>query len=214
MIKSTFTSISAAAALVVLAACGGSTDTSVQSTPPTGSTSSPATSAAATSNQVSLSPTASSGPTSPSSAVPPSVTRRPGVPQAAFPGAGGPVPPGAIALPTSTSGDVLLATPSKINGCVFGRGMAMCTTTARTAPPPDPTVTAGFLSIDLLKSPLTTTGYGTDQPDWFSQGTVLQYGQSGYWKTLVCGSNRNGLTCWNTTTGHGALINGSGITIF
>ena len=36
---------------------------------------------------------------------------------------------------------------------------------------------------------------------------VVDYGQVVYYRTIVCASAENGLTCWNTDTGHGAFMN-------
>lgn len=137
----------------------------------------------------------------------------PSLPSGAFPGAGGPAPADAVEL-TETHGSYLVSTPLRISGCEFSDRAAFCTTTGQTAPPPDPSVDGGFLSVNLAKSPLSTEGYGTAAPEWTMFGTVLNYGKTARWKNYVCGSAQNGLTCWNTDTHHGALINRSGITLF
>lgn len=38
---------------------------------------------------------------------------------------------------------------------------------------------------------------------------VLQYGQVGYYREIVCASERVGMTCWNSSTGHGVFMNKS-----
>lgn len=39
---------------------------------------------------------------------------------------------------------------------------------------------------------------------------VLEYGESAYYENFVCSSEINGLTCWNTLSGHGAFLNADG----
>lgn len=39
---------------------------------------------------------------------------------------------------------------------------------------------------------------------------VVEYGEIVYWEDVVCASEEEGLTCWNTTTGHGAFMSRSG----
>lgn len=43
---------------------------------------------------------------------------------------------------------------------------------------------------------------------------VVEYGQVVYWEDIVCSSSKDGLTCWNTNTGHGAFMNRDGFTGF
>lgn len=50
--------------------------------------------------------------------------------------------------------------------------------------------------------------YGTPKPQ------ILQYGDVVYYANTVCASEQAGLTCWDVTTGHGALINKSGYKAF
>ena len=106
-------------------------------------------------------------------------------------------------------GGATIKSPSGANGCDFGGDRLICVTTAKTFPPPDPTVTAGFLGVDLSKASPELMGYGT-APDTVS-GDTLPYGSSVYVDNYVIHSSEAGLTAWNTTTGHGALINKSGI---
>lgn len=168
-------------------------------------------------------PTPSSAPstpraTAPSSraAAPASTTSRPGLPAGAYPQAGGPVPKGAKQLSVDPeTGSALVRSPSGNNGCELGGPYwSVCTTTAKTFPPPDPSVDGGFLTVDLSKPTASLEGMGTDMPEWSRSGQVLEYGETGYWKTYVCHSAESGLTCWNTGTGHGALVNSSGIKTF
>ena len=43
---------------------------------------------------------------------------------------------------------------------------------------------------------------------------VVPYGTAVYYEKYVCASEENGLTCWNTETGHGAFMNRDGVTTF
>ncbi|WP_165444815.1 hypothetical protein [[Pseudopropionibacterium] massiliense] len=43
---------------------------------------------------------------------------------------------------------------------------------------------------------------------------VVPYGAAVYYEKYVCASEENGLTCWNTETGHGAFMNRDGVTTF
>lgn len=45
-------------------------------------------------------------------------------------------------------------------------------------------------------------------PQIIKDGQALEYGK------YVCGSNDKGVTCWNTTTGHGAFVTAQGFTGF
>ena len=44
-------------------------------------------------------------------------------------------------------------------------------------------------------------------PQQYTAPMVVDYGQVVYYRTIVCASAENGLTCWNTDTGHGAFMN-------
>jgi len=44
--------------------------------------------------------------------------------------------------------------------------------------------------------------------------TKVPYGAAVYYEKYVCASEENGLTCWNTETGHGAFMNRDGVTTF
>lgn len=108
----------------------------------------------------------------------------------------------------------MLQSPSGTNICDFDENGAFCATTAKTGPNPYAGYAdAGFLTVDLSENPPSILGRGTTAGDWMNS-PKLDYGQSMYWKNYVCGSSRSGLTCWNTRTGRGALINSSGIKVF
>ena len=44
--------------------------------------------------------------------------------------------------------------------------------------------------------------------------TKVPYGAAVYYEKYVCASEENGLTYWNTETGHGAFMNRDGVTTF
>lgn len=135
------------------------------------------------------------------------------LPAGAFPGAGGPIPAGAQPIPLS-GGSAMLQSPLGNNVCEFLDSGAFCSTTKKSGPNPYAGgADAGFLTVDLSKNPPTILGRGTTTAEWMGS-LKLAYGQSAYWKNYVCGSSSSGLTCWNTGTGRGALINSSGITVF
>lgn len=43
---------------------------------------------------------------------------------------------------------------------------------------------------------------------------VVPYGTAVYYEKYVCASEENGLTCWNSETGHGAFMNRDGVATF
>ena len=67
---------------------------------------------------------------------------------------------------------------------------------------------------------------GIDVPEVYSRGDVayymmpdappqvVAYGEVVTYGDFVCGSLESGLTCWNTSTGHGAFMNRRGFEAF
>ncbi|WOC13636.1 J domain-containing protein [Gordonia sp. MP11Mi] len=149
--------------------------------------------------------------------------------EGAYVGAGGPRPPGAIALPTYVSkyGKVKsahLLTPTGGIGCDF-----------QTADSDGKQGQCGVRSMNRPDSPLgTETLAGSTKGKWLfqfkdnrvgdpvsSSGTtgwmnqpandgykvpVVEYGKQYYFEDWVCASEMIGLTCWNTTTGSGVFL--------
>ena len=74
-------------------------------------------------------------------------------------------------------------------------------------------MTPGFLTIHLTGSGQELVGYGTTMADYMG-APRLAYGEAVRYGDFAVGSTTSGLTVWNTTTGHGALVNTSGITQF
>lgn len=70
---------------------------------------------------------------------------------------------------------------------------------------------AHYTAIDLATMQVMAAEIG----DVGASGSpVLNYGESGYYGDYVVGSTTSGMTVWNVKTGHGALINTSGISTF
>ncbi|HMQ64746.1 MAG TPA: hypothetical protein PJ992_00520 [Arachnia sp.] len=156
---------------------------------------------------------------------------RPVAPAGAFPGAGGPAPSGATPITAVQSRQnayepyevAMIKTPSGNIGCDFvmdddGEVLAGCGVLSyiETAQYGEDPVGPRWW-IDL-------TGTGT--PDIYSRGDapyfeylgpspqVVDYGKAVTYGDFVCGSADDGLTCWNTVTGHGAFMNRRGFTAF
>ncbi len=142
----------------------------------------------------------------------------------AYPGAGGPRP--AEATPITTVHELkyggtlaAIVTPSGNIGCDFGYEGAGCGVASYIQDRPygdgtggDPKWWMGFR--DDSAPVLDIRG---DAPSFiWSDYPVqeVQYGQVVYWEQWVCASAEEGLTCWNTTTGHGAFMNRDGYTGF
>ena len=145
----------------------------------------------------------------------------------AFPGAGGPRPAGAvpvttIAYPGQSFETAILVTPSGNIGCdlnfsEYGDGGCGIYSYLQDRP----------FGVDEIGHPLwwvaglSSSGVphmamrggasvyllGQENPRDYLAPMVVGYGQVVYYRTLVCASAENGLTCWNTATGHGAFMN-------
>lgn len=139
----------------------------------------------------------------------------PDLPDGAYAEAGGPVPAEATPLIPNASGVASFKTPSGNIGCDLSATSAGCGVmsyvtegTYGTEP-----VTGGskwWVSLDSQE-----IGFKGDAP-WFDYpGTpTALYGAVVYFGTTACASQEAGLTCWNTTTGHGAFINRDATTFF
>ena len=58
-----------------------------------------------------------------------------------------------------------------------------------------------------MRGGASTYQLGQENPQQYTAPMVVDYGQVVYYRTIVCASAENGLTCWNTDTGHGAFMN-------
>ena len=119
----------------------------------------------------------------------------------AYPGAGGPRPVNATPITAVYSGYAVIVTPSQNISCEFSDTSAGC----------------GVMNYTDSKP------YGSDElgPKWWvrmkssasavqnpgTPGQQVEYGTVVYHGDYVCASEDAGLTCWNTTTGHGAFMN-------
>lgn len=62
--------------------------------------------------------------------------------------------------------------------------------------------------IEQHETPFGLFTRGSEQP------YVLEYGRTAYYGRFVCASESNGMTCWNSVTGHGAFLNKATIEVF
>lgn len=97
-----------------------------------------------------------------------------------------------------------LRTPTGNIGCDFTvDGRAGCAVHEQDWKPADD----GYMWVALDAPAGPTTRLQNDVPDSAWPGvTVLQYGRSATFGSFACTSAFEGLTCWNTTTGHGAFM--------
>lgn len=197
------------AATLPLAACGGSS----------GSQAAPSVSTVA----ARTTSTSTSAPTTPSSTVttqaapaPQTVTdtvtaspaqpANPNIPSNAAPGAGGQRPANATPLTEhyvdQYSTQLAFKTQSGHNGCqVSDDGYVRCGSEQ-----------AGQLFMDPDGQIDNGAPPADDAPIWpMSQTPVLPYGQVRYLGNTVFAATNQGVTVWNTQTGHGALINTGGV---
>lgn len=220
-------SLASAAALtmIVLAGCSAPTETARVNTFP-GSGSGSGSSAASAPGTAPSSADASTSPSAPATSpvvptTPAKSSAAPGrAPKGAYPGAGGPIPAGAIDLPTFRDVSVEVAavkTPTGNIGCDFSGDYSSCGAISyRTENKYGSDPHLGPRWELGLSEGVPTIGARTDAPYWaFSgQGYVLAYGKVGRYKHFVCASEETGLTCWNTKTGHGVWMRRAGFKAF
>lgn len=142
--------------------------------------------------------------------------------EGAYAGAGGPVPAGATEVTTidTTLPDhptAVIITPSGNIGCDISAGWTGC----------------GVLSLFEDKTygeteigPRWVVSFGDGEPTLESSAArltfmitadpvqVLEYGDVVYFEHTVCASAQNGLTCWDTVTGHGAFLSRARVETF
>lgn len=156
---------------------------------------------------------------------------QPAVPRDAFPGAGGQVPSGAqpvssVYLGSSPDAPYLIATivtPSGNIGCDFssdgsGEIVAGCGVLSYMDSAPygaDADGARWWIDLTEGKAPDISSRSGLS---FFEESKhepqVVDYGKVVSFEDIVCGSAEDGLTCWNTTTGHGAFMNRRGFEAF
>lgn len=139
------------------------------------------------------------------------------VPAGVYPGAGrAAAPENASTLPAS-NGIAYVTTPSGNITCAFrGDDLAECYVNSWVQDQPYGKTTGEHGEFPNAKVVFSTEGTATVGPvtDAMSPGTVLSYNSAGVSGKWACGSAENGLTCWNTETGHGAFINRDGYQAF
>lgn len=143
--------------------------------------------------------------------------------EGAYPGAGGPrpenaTPATAIYHPEYGNDTAVVITPSGNIGCDLeveysGCGVESWMTTRIY---PDPMWgSLGWVDLTVDKKPVVAHRGDAPYYKWEDpKPQVLNYGDVVYFKDMVCASEQNGLTCWNTKSGRGALINKSGYKSF
>lgn len=144
--------------------------------------------------------------------------------EGAYPGAGGPRPahakPATAFFKSEYGGDdtALITTPSGNIGCELSPDFSGCGVDSwmesglYTDPREGP---LWWVYFDEGKKP--AVGHRGDAPlyKWNTpKPQVVNYGEAIYYKDDVCVSEQNGLTCWSTKTGRGALLNKSGYKAF
>ncbi|XVX21217.1 hypothetical protein ACQP1U_04915 [Actinomycetota bacterium] len=157
------------------------------------------------------SPSASAAAATPSAAT--SAAPKAGPVEGAPSFAGGPAPAGAGPVPTLlVSGQRVSAFRTKTGnmGCDFSAGYAGCGIKKYIQQPP-PGVPVSDLDpnwwVDLRGSGVPRIGPRGDAPYFTYPGAqILPYGQVVTYGDIVCASESDGLTCWNSTTGHGAFM--------
>ena len=153
----------------------------------------------------------------------PSGTRSPVSIPGAYPGAGGPRPANATPITTVHSGYAVIITPSKNIGCEFSDTTAGCGIVNYTNSKPYGSDELGPKWWGRMKSPTAANQaepeiVSRSEPPLFQKpetpGQQVEYGTVVYQGDYVCASENAGLTCWNTTTGHGAFMNRDATTTF
>lgn len=190
----------------LLSGCGGSSGTEQNTTSDSGAPS------AQDSAGIAL-PTARP---SAGSGVSPSAKRSPVSIPGAYPGAGGPRPANATPITAVHSGYAVIVTPSKNISCEFSDTSAGCGVVNYTDSKPYGSDELGPKWWVRMKSPASADQaepeiVSRSEPALFQKpetpGQQVEYGTVVYHGDHVCASEDAGLTCWNTTTGHGAFMN-------
>lgn len=137
----------------------------------------------------------------------PSATTRTGVPAQAYQGAGGPVPASA----RTVSGSI--TTPSQNIGCDLASTVPGCGVLSLAQ---DGAMGRDSAGLSKWWVALVDTGYQSGvprvmpkgDPPEFASGAAEEvgYGSVVHQGDLVCASEESGLTCWNASTGHGAVF--------
>ena len=146
----------------------------------------------------------------------PSATRSPVSIPGAYPGAGGPRPANATPITAVYSGYAVIITPSKNISCEFSDTTAGCGVMNYMNSKPYGSDELGpkwwvrmksSASADQAEPEMVSRSQPPLSQNPGTPGQQVEYGTVVYHGDYVCASEDAGLTCWNTTTGHGAFMN-------
>ena len=146
----------------------------------------------------------------------PSATRSPVSIPGAYPGAGGPRPANATPITAVHSGYAVIITPSKNISCEFSDTTAGCGVMNYMNSKPYGSDELGpkwwvrmknSASADQAEPEMVSRSQPPLSQNPGTPGQQVEYGTVVYHGDYVCASEDAGLTCWNTTTGHGAFMN-------
>lgn len=137
--------------------------------------------------------------------------------EGAYAGAGGDVPDGASEMPRSTSVNQYYENPYQVQSpsgnltCVisdYHDGGMTCVIRSAWA--------EGKQAVaDIPKTGEVSFAVAGSALDWIAgEAPSLDYGHVVYQGDYVCASEEGGMTCWNTKSGHGLLMNADGFKIF
>ena len=153
----------------------------------------------------------------------PSATRSPVSIPGAYPGAGGPRPANATPITAVHSGYAVIITPSKNISCEISDTTAGCGVMNYMNSKPYGSDELGpkwwvrmknSASADQAKPEIVSRSEPPLSQKPETSGQQVEYGTVVYHGDYVCASEDAGLTCWNTTTGHGAFMNRDATTTF
>ena len=146
----------------------------------------------------------------------PSATRSSVSIPGAYSGAGGPRPANATPITAVHSGYAVIVTPSKNISCEFSDTNAGCGVMNYTDSKPYGSDELGpkwwvrmksSASADQAEPEMVSRSQPPLSQNPGTPGQQVEYGTVVYHGDYVCASEDAGLTCWNTTTGHGAFMN-------
>lgn len=141
----------------------------------------------------------------------------------AYPGAGGPRPANATPITAVHSGYAVIVTPSKNISCEFSDTNAGCGVMNYTDSKPYGSDELGpkwwvrmksSASADQAEPEIVSRSQPPLSQNPGTPGQQVEYGTVVYHGDYVCASEDAGLTCWNTTTGHGAFMNRDATAMF
>lgn len=201
---------------LLMGACGATEDAQGRSSTSTSTDTMTSSSTGPAGGTATSTPTPAS-PTSTSTSITKTETTAPPPVQDAFPGAGGPRPADALPMtslvdPGYGSGQVaIVRTQTGAVKCELALQHAGCGAEEMIPGAPfgeGPTGANWYVALG--GSGVPKIGPKSDAPYWGYDPPgpqVLEYGRSYYHEKYVCGSSEKGMTCWDTSTGHGVFMN-------